>query len=92
MSVAARNLLFRFSVEQLRALLRERHCTVSGAKGFLVDRYLDSRPRATDKQLILMSQLMSEDYRLVIRPIDVSDTLRARLWISTSIELKKKGS
>ena len=88
--ISAEELLAKFSNELLSEMCRVRRLPYTGTKSELVNRFMASPSRATNKQLAFMSLLAKRDYRLKVEPSDVDSKVKASVWIDAAMGKTKR--
>ena len=80
-----RALLQSFTVDALRGLCRERGLRVGGTKVEIIETFLRSESRATNRQLAYMAGLRRRHHALEVRGKDVGSKRAASDWISAAL-------
>jgi hypothetical protein len=84
--MTATDTLELFTADELRILCWDREMSTMGmTKTELIEKFLTSGSRATDRQLGYMAYLHKADDRLIIRSADVDDVTAATRWISAAL-------
>ena len=74
-------LLEKFTVEGLKALLRERGFPLHGLKHDLALRFLTSESRASDRQIAFMGDLVKKNHQLTVHPGMLNSAHESCSWI-----------
>ena len=78
------------SVSDLQGLLKVRHAAVSGVKRVLAMRFMRTKPKTTDDQLVTMGVLMETDHRLQVRVEAFASEEGAARWIEAALRKDTK--